>query len=192
MLDKINEPVIDWSDKFHGAFTRKVGDWRYNWRKPDRRLITRDIIAPAKSRYGAGDIFIAGDTSGSMSQKEISQCLGIVAGVLEQVSPRRLAVIWCDNQVRRVDEVEDVFDLERIQKEGTSGGWGTSFVPVFDWIKNNTDETPSALIYFTDGDGDFPTEKPDYPVFWCNIQPGKTYPWGDVIDVPVAAYKGYK
>jgi predicted metal-dependent peptidase len=184
-LDKINEPVVTWEDKFHAFFTRKVGSGSYDWRHPDRRFITRDIYVPRRATFQAGDIVVACDTSGSMSETEISMCFAEIAGILEQINPRRLFVLWCDAYVHRVDELEGIDDLYTAKKKGAPGGGGTNFVPVFEWIKENCWNQPDALVFFTDGYGTFPSEKPHYPVFWGNITPKREYPFGDVIDIPM-------
>jgi predicted metal-dependent peptidase len=43
---------------------------------------------------------------------------------------------------------------------------------------------PDALLYLTDGQGDFPKTAPDYPVLWGSIYEGSTYPFGEVVPVP--------
>lgn len=60
------------------------------------------------------------------------------------------------------------------------GGGGTAFNPVFNWVDYH-DITPSALIYFTDGESSVGPDTwfgddfnvPDYPVFWMtsNLDP---------------------
>ena len=57
--------------------------------------------------------------------------------------------------MRRVDDVEDTDDLSRLKLKKAPGGGGTSFVPVFDAVKE-MGLKPDALIYLTDGDGTFP------------------------------------
>ena len=188
MLDKLNEPVVTWEDKLHSTFVRKVGSGGYDWRSPDRRFITRDIYIPRRSRFECGDIVVAQDTSGSMGDDEIALCFSEVAGMLEQCRPQRLFLVWCDAYVHRVDELQDVADLYTAKRKGAPGGGGTNFIPVFEWIKENCWNMPDALIFFTDGHGKFPREKPHYPVIWGNITPSRPYPFGDVIDIPM----GYK
>jgi predicted metal-dependent peptidase len=60
---------------------------------------------------------------------------GEMRGVLEDVKPENLYVIWCDAEVHRVDQVEDVGDLITLKGKGAPGGGGTSFVPVFQAVK---------------------------------------------------------
>ena len=62
-----------------------------------------------------------------------------------------------------------------------SGGGGTNFVPVFDWIERQ-DVTPELLVYFTDAEGRFPEHEPGYPVIWLVKGKEKT-PWGQRIQL---------
>lgn len=180
------EPKVDWRDKIIGFFSRKPGGGTYDWRRPDRRLITRNIIAPGRSGFGAGPIVVALDTSGSVGQAECDLFFGEIYGILEDIRPSKIYVMFCDAKVHRVDEVEDTSDLLRIRKKGAPGGGGTSFVPVFDMVAEMGID-PDALIYLTDGMGRFPARAPTYSVLWGSIHPASKYPWGEVVDVPPVA-----
>jgi predicted metal-dependent peptidase len=46
-----------------------------------------------------------------------------------------------------------------------SGGGGTDFRPLFDWIEREH-LSPDLLIYFTDAEGQFPAREPSFPVAW--------------------------
>jgi predicted metal-dependent peptidase len=184
MLGEELEPKVSWVDKIMAFFARKVGGGSYDWRKPDRRFIVRNIVAPARSGFGCGDIVVGVDTSGSISQDILDRFFAEMGGILEDVRPRRLFIIWCDAAVGRVDELNDGSDLYGVKKAGAPGGGGTDFRPVFDKIKE-LDIQPDALVYLTDGYGSFPSEAPNYQVLWGSISQGVKYPFGDVIDVPV-------
>lgn len=108
-----------------------------------------------------------------------------MAGILEDVKPKRLFVLWCDAKVHRVDEADEPGDLNTIRHKGAPGGGGTSFIPVFEWLQERGIE-PDALVYLTDGMGSFPSAKPTFPVIWGNIYEGAKYPFGDVVDIPKA------
>jgi predicted metal-dependent peptidase len=183
---EILNPQVDWRDKIKGLFARKVGSGSYNWQKPDRRLIVRDIYYPGRSGFGCGTVVVGADTSGSIGDKELDMFFGEMAGILEDCRPKRLVIMWCDAMVHRVDEAEDPSDLNVIRAKGAPGKGGTSFVPVFDEIAKLGIE-PDALVYLTDGMGTFPQKAPSYPVIWGNIYPQSKYPWGDVVDVPKQA-----
>ena len=182
-FQEVLEPEIPWSEHIRSFFARKVGGGSFDWRKPDRRLIQRDIYAPARSGYGAGDVVIGFDTSGSIYADKtlIDRFLAEVGGILADIRPMRTFVVWCDAHVHRVDEVDMLTDLMGLKPVG---GGGTSFIPVFDWI-NTEGLSPDALVYLTDGYGTFPSRAPNYPVLWGNTTKGMKYPFGDVVDVPV-------
>ena len=187
MFGELLTPAVDWREKIQALFARKVGSGSYNWRRPDRRLIVRDIYAPGRSGFGAGTVVVAVDTSGSIGERELDMFFAEMSGILEDVRPRQLLVMWCDAKVHRIDECEEAMDLNHIRAKGAPGGGGTSFVPVFDKIAEMGLE-PDALVYLTDGYGYFP--KPSaYSVIWGNISaPGSVnYPFGDVVDVPKQA-----
>lgn len=177
------EPVVSWQEKIQAFFNRKVGSGSYNWRRPDRRLIVRDIYAPGRSGFGAGCVVIGFDTSGSIYADKtlIDRFLAEVSGILSDVKPKRLVVLWCDAAVHRYDDIDELTDLKGLKPVG---GGGTDFRPVFKWVREQGIE-PDAVVYLTDGYGTFPKHEPSYPVLWGNIS-GKsvTYPWGEVVDIP--------
>jgi len=179
------EPKVDWREHLRALVARKVGSGGYDFRRPDRRLIVRDIIAPGRSGHGAGVIVIGLDTSGSIfgDPTLIGRWLAELRGILEELSPREVHVVECDMGVSRVTVMTDPSDVDQIAV--LRGGGGTSFEPVFEYVEEN-DINPDCLLYLTDGYGSFPSQAPKYAVIWGNIS-GKdaTYPFGDVVDVPV-------
>ena len=106
-----------------------------------------------------------------------------MAGILEDVRPKELVIMWCDAKLHRTDYAEEASDLNSIRAKGAPGGGGTSFIPVFDEIARLGLE-PEALVYLTDGMGTFPRTEPKYHVIWGNVYPAAKYPWGDVVDIP--------
>lgn len=182
-LSTLLEPQVDWREQIQSLFARKVGSGTFNWSRPDRALITRDIYAPGRSGFGAGTVVVGIDTSGSISSRELDMFMAEMAGILEDVRPKELVIMWCDAKVHRVDYAEEAGDLNTIRAKGAPGGGGTSFIPVFDRIRQEGLE-PEALVYLTDGRGSFPHIAPRYPVIWGNIYKGSQYPFGDVVDIP--------
>jgi predicted metal-dependent peptidase len=191
-LEKIFEaflkPKVDWTDHIRALFARGVGGDTYDYRQLDRRLITRSIGAPGRTGHGARKIAIGMDSSGSIYAvpQLIERFFAEAGGILEDLRPEEVIVVWCDAQVQRIDRMEDESDLQEAFYKGAVGGGGTSFIPVFDWLKeNDLEEEIDALVYLTDGDGSFPDHAPSYPVIWGDISHDKTkYPFGDVVDIP--------
>lgn len=183
MFDEILEPKVDWTNHIETICKRIMGGGSYNWKKPDRRFIGRDLWLPGRGGTGAGWLVIWGDTSGSIGEKDLNRYLGEMRGLIEEMNPERLTVIWCDAEIHHVDEVEDVADLEHIKARGVGGRGGTSIKPVFDHIADNRDRQPDMFIGMTDGEFDFP-EKPSYPVIWASIHNDAIrYPYGEVVPI---------
>jgi predicted metal-dependent peptidase len=186
LFGDVLEPKVEWRDHIRSLLARKAGGGGYDFHKPDDEWMNREIYVPSRSGYGAGSIVVGVDTSGSIGPKEVDMFLAEVSGILEDLRPRRLFLVWCDAKVHRADECESESDLRVIRAKGAPGGGGTDFRPVFDWI-HEQGITPDALVYLTDLLGTFPNQKPSYPVIWGNIYPDGKAPWGDVVDVPKQA-----
>lgn len=184
MFGEILEPKVPWQDQITSLIHRATGSGNYDWRRPDRRFIVHDCYLPGRTGFGAGHIVIWGDTSGSRwgnDGKEITDTVRELTGILEQLNPKKVTVIWCDATPHHIDELEDVSDLETIKARGYAGGGGTSVQPVYDWI-NEQSEKPDVFIGFTDGYVSFPP-KPDFPVVWASSTTDVKYPYGDVVIV---------
>jgi predicted metal-dependent peptidase len=184
MFEQVLNPQVPWTDHIQGIFNRKVGSGTYNWRKPDRRYIVRDLYMPSKSGNGAGHVVVWGDTSGSIGQEELCQYLAELSSIVEDCCPARLTVIWCDAAIHRIDEIAEPADMALLQadasSEGVGGGGGTSVHPVFDWI-NEQEGRPEVFIGFTDGYVSFPPQ-PDFLTIWCSTT-DHTYPYGEVVRI---------
>lgn len=184
-LGELMDPKVNWQEHIRALFARKIGSGANDWRRPDRRLITRKhrIVSPGRSGYGCDTIVVGVDTSGSIGQQTLAHFFGEMAGILEDLNPRVLRVVWCDAKVHRDDEITDMPDLAALTRKGAPGGGGTSFIPVFEWVFENGIQ-PDALVYLTDGLGSFPEKEPKYPVIWGSIYEESKYPWGEVVQIP--------
>ena len=61
------------------------------------------------------------------------------------------------------------------------GGGGTSFQPVFEWVER-TGTRPDLLVYFTDAEGEFPLQEPNFAVIWL-VKGQAKVPWGQRIQL---------
>lgn len=186
VFEELMEPKIEWAEHIRSIFSKAIGGGQFDWQKPDRRMITRGIYAPGRTGFGAGLVVVGVDTSGSIGPKTVDAFMSEINGILEDVNPEKIAIIWCDDLVRRVDECEDAGDLLEVRHKGAPGRGGTDFIPVFERIAEEG-WSPDALVYLTDGQGRFPDEQPAYPVIWGNIYEGSKYPFGDVVFIPQQA-----
>lgn len=129
------------------------------------------------------ELVIAIDTSASCKRPTVQRFLQETYAVLGQqenfFKKLRVHIIQCDCYVQ-----EDVkVTCEKEWKEylrhiKIQGGGGTDFRPVFRYVNEMLADGKlknlKALLYFTDGDGIYPREKPDYEaVFLLTKEPPK-------------------
>lgn len=181
LLSEVLEPTVPWQEHIRSFFARKVGNSAYDWRKPDKRMIQRDIFTPARSGYGCGDVIVAVDTSGSIGQRELDVFFAELRSIIEDVKPTKVWLLWCDAQVHRVDELDSGADLAGLKPVG---GGGTDFRPVFEWAEQSSVRA-DALVYFSDMLGTFPNYTPGMPVIWADIYGRMKAPFGETIAIPL-------
>lgn len=178
-------PQVSWSERIEAFFARRLGTGSYDWRRPDRRMTMYDHFSPSPSGHGCDTVVVAVDTSGSIAADPqiIDRFFAELSGILSDVNPRRVLAIWCDATVHRIDELTDANDLNDVRAKKVPGWGGTDFNPVFDYVDQHN-LNPDALVYLTDGYGDFPKHAPSYPVLWGSISTEVRYPFGEVVHIP--------
>lgn len=143
------------------------------WLPPNRRYISSGLYLQSR-RDTQLKAVLAVDTSGS-TKNDLPAFAGELSNLLNSFGAYELKVICCDTAVQSVQTFSDVTPFDG--KINFPGGGGTSFTPVFEYLKKES-ESPKLLIYFTDGYGDIP-EKPPYPVLWVITPDGQnSIPWG--------------
>jgi predicted metal-dependent peptidase len=189
LLGEILDPKVSWQDHLRSTIIRKGGDPLYDWRYLDRHWLSRPTpqYFAKQAHSGAGCVVIVGDTSGSIDGPMLQRFFAEMNGIVLDLNPAELHVLWCDAHLHRVDTLEEVDDLleykEVIESDGgPGGGGGTSFKPPFKWVEEQG-LVPDMLIYLTDTYGSFPDHEPDYPVIWASIVKDPTVPWGTVVEV---------
>jgi predicted metal-dependent peptidase len=191
LIGEILHPKVSWQDQLKTAMQRSSGDPMLDWAYQDRRLLQRkpEPMYFARSGHtGAGCVVIGYDTSGSCVNPETQQrFFSEMTGIVNDLNPAQLVVIWCDAKVQRVDDIDEPTDLEALRMEinaagGAPGGGGTSFVPVFEEI-DELGLQPDMLVYLTDTYGTFPKMEPDYPVIWASIAEDVKVPFGELVHV---------
>jgi predicted metal-dependent peptidase len=181
MVENYLAPKVSWKERLRHHVTRIASREASTWSSPHRRrLVTQKIYLPSYTGFGAGEIVVAFDTSGSVGQAELQQYMGELSDILDTCRPERVWVVSCDAEVyeNSVQELYEGHDLINHPPKIVGGG-GTAFEPVFEWIEERGIE-PACLIYLTDLMGSFPREAPRYPVIWAATMKGEA-PFGEVI-----------
>ncbi len=171
LIEEWLQPKLPWRNLLaHYLFDTARND--YNYMRPSRR--EGDMILPSL-RSSQSNVVVAVDVSGSVGDQELAEFAGEI-NAIKGALPVRITLLACDARLAEdgpwVYEPWEEFRLPR----AFTGGGGTRFDPVFDWVENQ-DTRPDVLLYFTDGDGPFPKAPPAYPVLWL-IKGRRPTPWG--------------
>jgi predicted metal-dependent peptidase len=148
----------------------------YTWQRPSRRSTgsSGEVIWPSL-RSHSGDIHVAIDVSGSVTETDLADFLGEL-NALKGAMPVRIVLYACDSALAEgAPWIFEPWDPLRLPRQFAGGG-GTSFAPVFEAIAR-ADRQPDTLVYFTDAEGEFPARPPHYPVLWL-IKGKAPVPWG--------------
>lgn len=136
---------------------------------------------PSKQKVKGLSCVVCIDSSGSMGEKELQKALTELWGLSQQFKAIKFWITCCDTELSEpfIVTTSTKKDLLNIKLKG---GGGTSFVPVFDWIKKEN-INPDCLIYFTDLYGDFPNIKPLYQTYWITESSNIQVPFGKKIKI---------
>ena len=152
-----------------------------HWVPPARRFVWQKQYLPSRTNP-ALEFVVAVDTSGSINEETFQKFLGEVYGIIRQLKKYQLTLIQCDAKIQHVDRFSPEKPLLKVKDIKLYGGGGTSFVPVFNYIKKEKIR-PKVLLYYTDGMGTFPDKAPDYPFLWFLTEDTEV-PWGKKILIP--------
>jgi predicted metal-dependent peptidase len=178
-LKEANSAKVDWRDQFRRAFAGTIPN-DYSWAKPNRRYLHAGLYLPGIQKNGIGEIAIAVDCSGSVSERELGQFSAEINTLVAEHSPETVHVLYFDSKVQRYDRYSSG---ETVSLTPTGGG-GTDFAPVIHYLEEQG-TCPHVLIYLTDLEGHFPDVEPDYPVIWVSTS-RQTAPFGETIHIDAA------
>ena len=188
-VEQLLNPKIPWQEKLRYHVTRAISRDSHTWAAPHRRrLINQGIVLPSHTGFSAGEVVVAVDTSGSISEKELTAFMTELQSILDISKPERVFVLGIDAKVHDITELSAGESIVA-NPPPLKGGGGTAFEPTFNWIEKDGPLPPAALIYFTDMYGSFPNEAPAYPVIWCSTSDGVKAPWGELIEIDIPQYE---
>lgn len=176
MIDHLLQPQLPWRMLLARYMTSAARD-DYSYMRPSRR--EGDFILPTLRSHQL-DLVVAVDTSGSIKDCEMEEFIDEIDALKGQVRAR-VTLLPCDAKL--CEGAPWIFEPweEFNRPEEVKGGGGTSFLPVFDWLKR-ADVLPDLLVYFTDAQGAFPPKAPPYPVIWL-VKGRSKVPWGQRVQL---------
>ena len=188
LLEKLRDPQVDWRTILNEFVQEEVND--YSFSPPDRRFQESPFFLPDFNELGKNgepvDILFMIDTSGSMSDKEITAAFSEVKGAIDQFDGKLKGWLgFFDAAIIEPKPFESVDDVLKIKP---AGGGGTDFQIIFEYVHQHMEnKLPACIIILTDGYAPFPKEHfaQDIPVLWLidnnDIEP----PWGKVARIKV-------
>jgi predicted metal-dependent peptidase len=146
-----------------------------------QRLSRRDGPALMPRLASAGlDIVVAIDTSASIDDADLAAFSAEIDTMKSQLQSR-VTLLACDEAIdARSPWRFEPWEAMRMPPD-LRGGGGTAFAPVFEWIAQGHFR-PDVVVYFTDGEGEFPPTAPAYPVVWL-VKGSAAVPWGERIQL---------
>jgi len=179
LVGEILEPKVDWKEALR-RFVDTAAKSDYSWTSPSKRFIQQGIYMPSLHSEELGEIVVAIDTSGSVTDEELAQFASEISAILDDYNGAVINVLYCDTKVYE----GGVFtkDDSPITLEAKGGG-GTDYRPVFSHIEDSS-TAPVCLVYLTDGHCSGFPDYADYPVLWVHTGRGGTEPpFGDVVKI---------
>ena len=172
---EVLEPEIDWKTKLWNFLVRTPTDFG----EFDRRLIYSGLYLENLEGESI-NVFCCIDTSGSISNYEISKFMREIKGIINAYPNLNCRLWYADHECYGPYNIDS---MENVPKP--KGGGGTDFEPFFkDITKKEFNNNDGVCIYLTDGYGYFPEKEPDLPVLWVVIPGGaeqEYFPFGEIV-----------
>ncbi|MBR3969069.1 MAG: hypothetical protein IKJ93_05730 [Clostridia bacterium] len=181
MVEEIKNPTLDWRTILNDFVQEEICD--YSFSPPDKRMEDSPFFLPDfnEKDESVKDILFMIDTSGSMSNKQISECYSEIYGAIGQFGGKLQGKLgFFDAVVVEPIPFEDEEEFKIIRPKG---GGGTSFDIIFDYVEEKMeDEPPVSIVILTDGYAPFPNEARanGIPVLWIINNREVTPPWGKI------------
>jgi len=175
-VDTVVSPQIPWPELLRSLLREQAyDDWC--WSRPELCYEGSGFILPSLHSERISAVVFCIDTSGSINGDLLAKFKAEIANCLHEMRPSKLIEICCDAAIQR--EVE--YQVGDTILRDAPGGGGTSFVPALSRCAA-MNPIPKAVVYLTDGFGDFGAEPP-FPVIWVMYGGCDKAPFGTVITV---------
>lgn len=172
-------PIIDWTALFRARLDEVVRVGGLDWGSPSRRSCSTGVYSPKE--YGLGlDAALYVDTSGSVDARQLGTAFAVI----------RAAMAYTRGSVRLLEGDAQITSDRKVRSlpEKFTGGGGTSFVPLFEHLRN--DRPVRLLVIITDTFGTMPAFRPRFPVFWLvhnEAVASASVPFGTLVPLPPPA-----
>jgi len=171
LMDKLTPPQIVWPQQFSARVLTSIHGNQHvpSWARCNRR----GLSAPGRIFKEKPDCWVFQDTSGSMSQKELTLCASEIVGLAKYFNQIHVVVVDA--------AVHDHYLFQGTLNEFKGGG-GSDFCPAFDLALKEARMVEPYIILLTDGMINVPAIQPVKNIFWVLTQPSSV-PYGEAINI---------
>lgn len=148
MIESFTEPKMDWRQLLRMNI-QSIFKSNFSFSRPNRKSQHSGAVLPGMINQDTIDISVAIDMSGSISNKQATDFLSEVKGIIDEYQDFKID-LWCfDTRVYNYVKITGENPDEILSYE-VKGGGGTDFDVNFEFMKEN-DLVPKKFIMFTDG-----------------------------------------
>jgi predicted metal-dependent peptidase len=150
-ISDLMEPKVNWREALREFLASTMrGKDEYTWQRMNKRRLADEIYMPGVYSETVGELVIAIDTSGSISQVQLSEFASELASICETVTPEKVRVLWWDTMVHGEQEFDENNYNQIASLLKPQGGGGTRVGCVNEYIAANN-VNAECVIVFTDG-----------------------------------------
>lgn len=196
-VQRMSGPKDSWETQISNFFSKRGSPEGTTWRKLNRRSLARGIYQPSRRYQGIDWMVFAYDVSWSMDVAALNALNNKMEDMRKECSIKRITIIPFTTYVHE-SAIVDLDGGDPIPTEWNVGG-GTSFRPIFDWVRRQ-DGDPDGVMVFTDlGSRAYGEAVDGVPTLWVTSEPVFSYPdqyggsytnappFGEVVEVEVSA-----
>ena len=148
IIDAMTEPKMNWRELLRMQMESTIKS-DFTWMRTSRKGWDMDAVMPGMKNDEMIDIGVMLDASGSIDESMLKDFLAEVQGIMDQFGQFRIHIATFDTEVYNA-RTYDSENMDSMLDYEVSGGGGTSFECIFDYLKKEQLE-PKRLIVFTDG-----------------------------------------
>lgn len=167
LIEQFTNPKIKW----HQLLRKHISEYTksdYTWMRPNKRHFSSGIILPSMDKQQKIKLGIAVDTSGSISNDDISAFMGEVNNIVSMFDEYEIDAAYFDTEVHSPTKIKGAADFKDFC-DNIGGGGGTMFEAWWNWFNGiQGSDKVNAVIFFTDGYpcGSWIPEDQNTNVFW--------------------------
>ena len=173
-IDKILNAELDWRWILWNFVVRTPSDFGGF----DRRFVHQGLYLDSLESERL-NVVVAIDTSGSIDQDELSKFIGELEAISCAYHFINVILYYVDADIYGPHELVD-----GVRSAAPKGGGGTDFSVFFDRVDGLCDARElDVIVYFSDGHGKFPEQKPTIDTLWVVTAGGlesEYFPFGQV------------